>query len=432
MTFVRHDDCLKSGLPWANMVNKAGKVVAPSVYSVQAAMAEFAANFSAGDLTIDIVDAPGNESWPLAYTTFIAINRSITALDCTNIEELMHFIAWTQINDGYPHAFAPCPFAEYPHHRLTNATLTLNRASVLATSSGSVPIDESLRKNVLDLLTHVQCNGERALAASYLIGAGPPLPVYTAWTVAQSTTAATIKYFEAASSQAKQQLLTFDEQFGATSNGLEAEWYSSIPDVALVPATIYAIVPAFHLRELDGLELVLDFETIAAIYLAEVTQWNDARIKAINSPVVANALPAKPIVVVTQTTSSAITHLFTTMLSAQVAAFAAQVTQPSFPFAVGALSCSWSSQSLRRWARATWLRSRCKPVATSRSAWTTIRPWSPRWRLATAASPSSTTTTPFWYGVPLCDPLTHSLAWLLNRGTTPPHTHRPARWIWRA
>ncbi len=106
MTFVRHVDCLKSGLPWANMVNKAGKVVAPSVYSVQAAMAEFAANFSAGDLTIDIVDAPGNESWPLAYTTFIAINRSITALDCTNIEELMHFIAWTQINDGYPHALA--------------------------------------------------------------------------------------------------------------------------------------------------------------------------------------------------------------------------------------------------------------------------------------------------------------------------------------
>ena len=106
MTLVTQIDCLNSGLPWVNMVNKAGKVVAPSVYSVQAAMAQFAANFSAGNLAVDIVDAPGNDSWPLSYTTFLAINRSITALDCTNIEELMHFIAWTQINDGYPHAFA--------------------------------------------------------------------------------------------------------------------------------------------------------------------------------------------------------------------------------------------------------------------------------------------------------------------------------------
>lgn len=115
MTFVTQDDCLDSGLPWVNMVNKAGKVVAPSVYSVQAAMAQFAANFSAGNLTIDIVDAPGNDSWPLSYTTFIAINRSITALDCTNIEELMRFIAWTQINDGYPHA--PRPFKVSPDTR---------------------------------------------------------------------------------------------------------------------------------------------------------------------------------------------------------------------------------------------------------------------------------------------------------------------------
>jgi phosphate transport system substrate-binding protein len=188
-----------------------------------------------------------------------------------------------------------------------------------------VPIDVSLRKNILDLFTRVQCNGEQALATSYLIGAGPPLPVYTAWTVGQSTSAATIKYFEATSLQAKQQLRTFDEQFGATSNGLEAEWYSNIPDIALVPMTIYAIVPAYNLRELDGLELVLDFDTIAAIYMAEITQWNDARIKAINSPAVANVLPAKSIVVVTQTTSSDITQLFTTMLSAKVAAFAAQV-----------------------------------------------------------------------------------------------------------
>jgi phosphate transport system substrate-binding protein len=208
------------------------------------------------------------------------------------------------------------------------------RASVLATNSGRVPIDVSLRKNILDLFTSVRCNDEQALATSYLVGAGPSLPLYTAWAVAQSTSASTVKYFEATSAQAKQQLRTFDEQFGATSNGLEAEWYSAIPDVALVPATIYAIVPGYNLRELDGFELVLDFETIAAIYMSEITLWNDTRIKALNSPAVADALPGKPIVVITQTTSSAITQLFTTMLSAKVPAFAEQVgtgEQVTFP-----------------------------------------------------------------------------------------------------
>lgn len=205
---------------------------------------------------------------------------------------------------------------------------------MLATNSGRVPIDVSLRKNILDLFTSVRCNDEQALATSYLVGAGPSLPLYTAWAVAQSTSASTVKYFEATSAQAKQQLRTFDELFGATSNGLEAEWYSAIPDVALVPATIYAIVPGYNLRELDGFELVLDFETIAAIYMSEITLWNDTRIKALNSPAVADALPGKPIVVITQTTSSAITQLFTTMLSAKVPAFAEQVgtgEQVTFP-----------------------------------------------------------------------------------------------------
>jgi ABC-type phosphate transport system substrate-binding protein len=110
MTFVRLIDCENNNLPWVNMINKAGKLVIPSKYSVQEAMAQFASNFSAGNLLIDIVDAPGNDSWPLSYTTFMAINKSITALDCTNVEELMRFIAWTQINDAYvaSHVWSMC------------------------------------------------------------------------------------------------------------------------------------------------------------------------------------------------------------------------------------------------------------------------------------------------------------------------------------
>ena len=82
--------------------------------------------------------------------------------------------------------------------------------------------------------------------------------------------------------------------------------------------------------ELKGLTLVLNFDTIAAIYLNTLTMWNDARIKAINSPEVAAALPAQPITVITSSDSSAPEQLFTYMLSAEVPEFNATVTTQLF------------------------------------------------------------------------------------------------------
>jgi ABC-type phosphate transport system substrate-binding protein len=78
------------------------------------------------------------------------------------------------------------------------------------------------------------------------------------------------------------------------------------------------------------MELVLDWDTIAAIYLNNLTMWDDDRIKALNSPQVAAALPSRPIIVLTQSAVSAVTTLFTTALSAKVPAFAAQVPSSAF------------------------------------------------------------------------------------------------------
>jgi hypothetical protein len=101
MTFALQSDSESAGLPWVAMYNRAGKLSLPSKYSVQAAMAEFSAAYSAGNLSVDISDAPGNDSWPLAFMTFILLNRSAMSLDCNNIEELIRFLAWTQVNDKY-------------------------------------------------------------------------------------------------------------------------------------------------------------------------------------------------------------------------------------------------------------------------------------------------------------------------------------------
>jgi hypothetical protein len=112
MTFALQADCQAAGLPWANMYNKANKLTLPSMYSVQAAMAEFSAAYRAGNLSIDISDAPGNDSWPLATMSFVLLNHSITSQDCTNGEELIRFLAWTQINDAYLSSLLLLPFPD--------------------------------------------------------------------------------------------------------------------------------------------------------------------------------------------------------------------------------------------------------------------------------------------------------------------------------
>lgn len=82
---------------------------------------------------------------------------------------------------------------------------------------------------------------------------------------------------------------------------------------------------AYTLPELLGKTLVLDYATIAGIYLNEITVWNDDRIKALNDPEIADLLPAKPIIVITQTIESEVTLMFTSLLNATVPAFASQV-----------------------------------------------------------------------------------------------------------
>jgi hypothetical protein len=53
--------------------------------------------------------------------------------------------------------------------------------------------------------------------------------------------------------------------------------------------------------------------------------WDDERIKAINSDDVAAALPHEPIIVITESIDSAVTQLFTSVLSATVPEFNATV-----------------------------------------------------------------------------------------------------------
>jgi hypothetical protein len=129
---------------------------------------------------------------------------------------------------------------------------------------------------------------------------------------------------------------------------------------------------------------VLDFNVIAAIYLNSITMWNDQRIKNLNTPEVAALLPAQPIIVITQSIQSAVTRLFTAVLSARVPEFASLVrsaaNQPTSRFpdiASPCVVCHVSFCGCRvscvafldfRSGRAAWSSSQCSRRSTGPSS----------------------------------------------------------------
>jgi ABC-type phosphate transport system substrate-binding protein len=110
ITYLNWADTVSTPFKWMNMINKAGKHVQPSVASVQSAMADFKVQYGQSNFTIDIVDAPGNESWPITYMSYLSLKQNVTTFDCTSFQELLAFVAWVQTNDAYLCAFPPPPF----------------------------------------------------------------------------------------------------------------------------------------------------------------------------------------------------------------------------------------------------------------------------------------------------------------------------------
>jgi hypothetical protein len=106
-----------------------------------------------------------------------------------------------------------------------------------------VPLDVTYRKKLIDLLATVRCNGAQAYTTNFLVGSGPSLPLYTSFAVARSSTTTKLKFYQTTANAAKQQLITYDSDFGATNNGLSSSWVSQMRDAALLPVTVFAVVP---------------------------------------------------------------------------------------------------------------------------------------------------------------------------------------------
>ncbi|MEW6650530.1 MAG: phosphate ABC transporter substrate-binding protein PstS [Chloroflexota bacterium] len=97
--YVELSYATSNNIPFIQMINKAGQVVTANAESLAAAMSDFENAFDER-LTATIVDAPGENSWPIAgYTYIILHTRSMT--DCQKAEHLLAFLKWA-LTDPQP------------------------------------------------------------------------------------------------------------------------------------------------------------------------------------------------------------------------------------------------------------------------------------------------------------------------------------------
>jgi hypothetical protein len=77
----RFNEARDKSLPVANMINKAGVVVAPVVSAVTAAVLELGSRFDSKGFA-PLVDAVSTQVWPICGYTYVVMRRTVTRTTC--------------------------------------------------------------------------------------------------------------------------------------------------------------------------------------------------------------------------------------------------------------------------------------------------------------------------------------------------------------
>ena len=167
-----------------------------------------------------------------------------------------------------------------------------------------------------------------AAQAADISGAGAtfPYPIYSKWADAyKQQTGVGLNYQSIGSGGGIKQIKAKTVTFGASDMPLKPE---ELKESGLVqfPMIIGGVVPVVNVKGVAPGALVLDGATIAAIYMGEITKWDDARIKKLNPKL---ALPATTIAPVYRSDGSGTNFLFSDYLSK---------ASPKFQSTVGAAS----------------------------------------------------------------------------------------------
>lgn len=157
-----------------------------------------------------------------------------------------------------------------------------------------------------------------AMADTRLQGAGAtfPNPLYQKWVVdyQKQNPAVKIDYQAIGSGGGIKGITEKTVDFaGSDAPMTRREKEAARAEVVHIPTVAGGVVAAYNLPGFDG-ELKLTGPLLVDLFSGRITQWNDARIAAVNPGV---ALPAMPITVAYRTDGSGTTFVFTSYLAGQ-------------------------------------------------------------------------------------------------------------------
>jgi phosphate transport system substrate-binding protein len=177
----------------------------------------------------------------------------------------------------------------------------------------------------------------QARAEEMLNGAGAtfPYPVYSAWANEYNkVTGMKLNYQSIGSGGGIKQITERTVDFGASDKPLKPEELAK-DNLLQFPAVIGGVVPVVNIPGIKAGQLKLDAESVCKIYMGEIKNWNDPKIKGLNPGM---NLPTNEITVVHRSDGSGTTAIFTDYLSDVCPAWKEKVgsgTSVSWPVGIG-------------------------------------------------------------------------------------------------
>jgi phosphate transport system substrate-binding protein len=174
--------------------------------------------------------------------------------------------------------------------------------------------------------------------AADITGAGAtfPYPIYAKWADAYKTqTGVGLNYQSIGSGGGIKQIKGKTVTFGASDMPLKPEDLKAA-GLLQFPMIIGGVVPVVNVKGIEAGQLHLNGATVASIYMGEITQWNDPKIKALNPKL---NLPATAIAPVYRSDGSGTNFLFSDYLSKSSPKFASSIganTSVQWPIGIGA------------------------------------------------------------------------------------------------
>jgi phosphate transport system substrate-binding protein len=174
--------------------------------------------------------------------------------------------------------------------------------------------------------------------ATDISGAGAtfPYPIYAKWADAyKKLTGVGLNYQSIGSGGGIKQIKAKTVTFGASDMPLKPDDLQAA-GLLQFPMIIGGVVPVVNIKGIAAGQLHLDGATVAGIYLGDITQWNDPKIKTLNPKL---ALPATAIAPVYRSDGSGTNFLFTDYLSKESPKFQSTIganTSVQWPTGIGA------------------------------------------------------------------------------------------------